>query len=166
MPNVETQLDALYAELPTIECQGKCYAACNGVSATYTESARIAARGFTVGVREPAGKRCDALSAFNTCRVHDIRPTICRVWGVASNIQCSYGCRPSRYLTSREVVDFLLRSFEIGGHPDFTPAYVATTRAYLEANPDATDAYDAFIRSGASREARDAYNYLHGIYGV
>lgn len=164
--DVNAELDALYAELPTMACRGKCHAACNGVSLSYAEQARIAERGYELPIRAGNGATCTALTALGTCAVYSVRPMICRLWGTSSSLNCSYGCRPTRMLTSMEIASFLLRSFQLGGHPHFTEAQAEQTRRYVEGNPEAADMYEAYIRGRANPELTNAHNYLLGIYGV
>ena len=49
------------------------------------------------------------------CSVYDIRPMICRLWGIVETMLCHHGCKPDRVLTAEEGFEFLQRAAEIGG---------------------------------------------------
>jgi Fe-S-cluster containining protein len=118
-------LDALYAELPSLECRGLCWHSCGPVDMSTAERERIAERGVDIpGYTMAAATRyretgavdaCPALGPFKTCGVHDIRPMICRLWGMTETMRCPHGCRPTRELSEQEQYAFLQRSRELGG---------------------------------------------------
>jgi Fe-S-cluster containining protein len=118
-------LEALYAELPSLECRGLCWHSCGPVDMSVTERERIADLGVTIpGYTREAAERyrttgkvdaCPALGPFKTCGVHAARPMICRLWGSTENMRCPHGCRPDRELSEAEGYEFLERSREIGG---------------------------------------------------
>lgn len=111
----DEKLDALYAELPSIPCRGFCSDSCGPIQMSIRERERI---------ERPHGKvecglgpSCSMLTPDRKCGVYDIRPLICRLWGLTESMQCPYGCKPDRLLTDEEGFDFLRRSIEIGGAP-------------------------------------------------
>ena len=118
-------LEALYAELPELECRGLCWHSCGPVDMSITERERIADLGVTIpGYTAEAAERyratgqvdaCPALGPFKTCGVHPARPMICRLWGMTETMRCPYGCRPTRELTETEGYEFLQRSRDVGG---------------------------------------------------
>lgn len=118
-------LEALYAQLPSLDCRGLCWHSCGPVDMSVTERERIADLGVTIpGYTAEAAERyrqtgkvdaCPALGPFKTCGVHPARPMICRLWGMTETMRCPYGCQPSRVLTEAEGYEFLERSREIGG---------------------------------------------------
>src|SRR4051794_13077086 len=124
-------LEALYAELPSLECKGLCWHNCGPIDMSVTERERVADLGVTIpGYTREAAERyretgkvdlCPALGPFKTCGVHPVRPMICRLWGMAETMRCPYGCRPSRELSEAEAYEFLERSREIGGSPEESP---------------------------------------------
>jgi Fe-S-cluster containining protein len=61
------------------------------------------------------GASCSMLTAARRCGVYEIRPMICRLWGVVEVMKCPYGCVPERYLTSQEGARLILEAEEIGG---------------------------------------------------
>lgn len=110
-----TQLEALYAELPSMECRGLCSESCGPVMMSRLEWQAICRR---IG-REPratATLTCPMLSEHR-CTVYDIRPTICRLWGLVDDetMRCPHGCVPDRWLTREEGYAFLRRAREISG---------------------------------------------------
>jgi Fe-S-cluster containining protein len=121
-------LDALYAELPSLECRGLCWQACGPVDMSPVEKSRIADLGVTIpGYTREAAERfretgkveaCPALGPFRTCGVYEARPMICRLWGLTETMRCPHGCRPSRELTEAEGYEFLERSRQLGGAVD------------------------------------------------
>lgn len=92
----EADLDALYAQLPAMECRGRCGPLCCGsIDMTPLERQRIRDRHqVDIPVLPPGPKMCPALTMFNSCGVYDLRPAICRLWGVAGFLRCRFGCRP------------------------------------------------------------------------
>jgi hypothetical protein len=94
----EAALDAVYAELPDVRCAGKCSGACGPVPMTELERDRIAAAGVRIPARVqrrgPGALNCPALNAFQRCSVYEVRPTMCRLWGVTQSLPCVFGCRP------------------------------------------------------------------------
>src|SRR5439155_26671783 len=91
------QLDALYAQLPTIACQGKCAIACSAIPLTDVEARRlqVVTHKKPRTVPGPAGgprERCVYLTADERCSAYAVRPLICRAWGVVPLLSCMHGC--------------------------------------------------------------------------
>ena len=106
-------LDELYSELPAFECQGHCADICRTtLMMSERERARMERQYGSVKARMSGW--C-SMYDDGRCKAHAERPMLCRLWGVTTDMACPYGCRPSRYLTPEEGVDFLKRSEEIGG---------------------------------------------------
>ncbi len=126
-------LDALYAQLPAIECRGRCWDSCTDVDASELERRRLAERGVhfsdipalqrlrahrTIG-KQPG--RCPALTSWNTCRVYELRPFTCRAFGMVlepgtplamtfrSAMMCDHGCVPDATITVADYVKLLDR---------------------------------------------------------
>lgn len=116
-------LDDLYGQLPALECKGLCHDTCTVIDMPELERQRIES---VTGVRIPLplyplrrafedGKvpRCPALGPLNTCRVYEVRPFICRAFGMvvtnrytpsAGPMMCDYGCIPDGVLDHTEFV--------------------------------------------------------------
>jgi Fe-S-cluster containining protein len=112
------QLDQLYAELPTIACQGMCWDSCGPIEMTVAERERISRAGVDI----PQGSYlrdgpalCPALTMLHQCSVYEIRPLICRIWGMTRRMRCNFGCKPDRYLSEPEAYEFIARAMEISG---------------------------------------------------
>lgn len=91
-------LEDLYAELPKVACQQRCSYACVNPDMTPLERERIReATGHTiVPIRDKtvARQNCRALGVLGTCTAYDLRPAVCRLWGVVRFLQCRHGCTP------------------------------------------------------------------------
>lgn len=111
-------LDALYAELPRLDCQGKCAESCGPIMMTRVEWARITKR---LKCAPKATTLTCPMLVNDRCSVYTIRPTLCRLWGMVESMPCPWGCVPERYLTDAEGQDFLLRAEAIS-EPDHAEA--------------------------------------------
>lgn len=118
------QLDAIYAELPTIACQGACAIACGPIPLTDLEARRLQlathVKPRTVikllvdgGVERPR-ERCIYLED-DRCRVYAVRPLICRAWGLVRMLSCMRGCLPDRWLKDTEFVRLAQAVERLGG---------------------------------------------------
>lgn len=122
-----TTLEELYAGLETVECIGRCWNSCGPIMMSKLERERIAERGVEIPafdsetsyrwsvLDEPL--HCPALTELKRCSVYEVRPLICRVYGVGrGELACRWGCKVSgRRLKTDEVMALLLRSFKLGG---------------------------------------------------
>lgn len=116
--DVNAELDALYATLPTIDCKGLCWDSCGRIGMSKAEHRRIVGEH---GVDIPDGTKsaqpalCVALTILRRCSVYEIRPLICRLWGLIESLPCTFGCRPERYLTDAEAYELLAQAHDISG---------------------------------------------------
>ena len=123
--DITRQLERLYATLPHIDCQRRCQSSCGPILMSRAESDRIAARvGRTP--RTKADLQCPMLSIMGACSIYDIRPTICRIYGLTESLACQFGCVPDRWLDEDEARRFLLRIQKLGAthgpaSPHFPP---------------------------------------------
>lgn len=110
------RLEALYAELPAIECQKKCAEACGVILMTRIEWRRIKRVTDRTEI-DPARPTTCPMLVNDLCSVYKLRPMICRLWGLVDNeyMRCIFGCKPDRYLTTEEGYSFLQRAREISG---------------------------------------------------
>jgi hypothetical protein len=106
------KLDALYAELPRLECQGKCAESCGPITMSRVEAERIAEVAGSVPTFG-ADLTCTMLRD-ERCAVYAVRPAICRLWGLVESMPCLWGCKPTRYLTNAEGYAFLERVGAVG----------------------------------------------------
>lgn len=145
-PEQAAALDALWATLPAMDCRGDCWDSCGPIRMSEPERARIvAAGGPTIPdahVRDGAYV-CPALTMFHQCGVYDLRPTICRLWGLVESMPCTFGCRPEGGLIpDAQGYEVLARSLEIAGDhaaaarmraPWATPELAAENSARMKA---------------------------------
>lgn len=97
-------LDAAHATIPSANCKGMCVECCGPVFMTRLEWDRITAR---VGKRPaPTPEQREKLECpmlkDGRCSVYDIRPTVCRLWGVEPSMPCPFGCKPDREFTAAD----------------------------------------------------------------
>ncbi len=115
------ELEALYAQLPDLQCRGLCEHSCAGhVDASHLERARILQRGVDLDAPTPDGS-CPALTrnlaGAGRCAVHPVRPTVCRLWGAVEAMPCPHGCRPAGGpANDAQALRWLLDALRIGGH--------------------------------------------------
>ncbi len=88
-------LESIYASLPSVVCQGLCAESCGPIACSQAEADRMEAAagrpleftsGLTCGYLDPVQRRCT---------VYAVRPMICRLWGVAKDMSCPWGCEPT-----------------------------------------------------------------------
>lgn len=99
------EMDALYGDLPFLKCKGLCAESCGPVLMSAAEWQRIIDRlGY-----EPKGDEtliCPMLEE-GRCSVYDIRPMICRLWGMTKQMRCPWGCMPAKWITKPAGQGFL-----------------------------------------------------------
>jgi len=123
-------LEDLYSQIPPLECKGLCHDTCTAIDASELERRRLRERGvelsylpISIQIRDikRAGvqPRCPALGPLNNCTVYDVRPMICRAFGVvyepaAYNVphsqpmMCDRGCIPDGTMNPREFARVML----------------------------------------------------------
>lgn len=118
MAEALAELQELYDSLPALACKGLCYDACTVIDASELERRRMAEHGVELPPMDSgahdrlktlieAGRtpRCPALSPLNTCRVYEVRPLICRAFGMVldratgKGLMCEHGCVPEGTIT-------------------------------------------------------------------
>jgi Fe-S-cluster containining protein len=117
----------LYAQLPSIDCQGLCWRSCSIIDMTWRENQRIREHGvkipkptleiLTIAAMSDRTPLCPALTGDKRCAVYDVRPLICRLYGVVESMPCEHGCQPSPgYLTDAQTHELFTEAMIIGGH--------------------------------------------------
>lgn len=144
------ELEALYAELPTIECKGLCQNSCGPIDMSDAERKRIVDLGMEIPLfthersqawANGAKLYCPALS-FGTevgfgCSVYEARPLICRVWGLGEGeLACPHGCEPSQRLTNGDVMRLVMRAMQIGGKAELPDLETQEVIARLMEDPE------------------------------
>lgn len=95
-------LRAVWDAIPDTGCKGLCIESCGPIGASEEELDLLADRG--VVIEDPLGAllavldgnepaTCPAL-VDGRCSVYDVRPTVCRLWGVVDEMPCPHGCVP------------------------------------------------------------------------
>jgi len=111
---VEQRLDAVYATLPALACKGLCQESCGPLGMTLPEYRRLTeATGTPPTVDDSL--TCSFLKD-GKCSAYDVRPAICRLWGLEESMQCEFGCKPAKVLTKAEAFQFLSRVDKATGH--------------------------------------------------
>ena len=104
------ELDRAYASLPRLNCQRKCQAACGPIVFSGEERERIERRMGTAW--RALSLQCPMLTPSGACAIYDIRPMICRLWGLTKSMACPFGCVPERWLTEDEAHALLAKAEE------------------------------------------------------
>ncbi len=123
-PDLIRKVEAIYARVPRMRnCNRRCRASCGPIDMFRVEFRRIAeALGFEPPAHTPSGD-CPMLDATGSCKVYEIRPLICRLWGAVDTpgMRCAFGCEPERWLSKAEA-DGLLREMAKLSRPMFRNA--------------------------------------------
>jgi Fe-S-cluster containining protein len=90
-----------WTKVPPMQCKGLCADSCGPIEASPLERRLLAAHGVRLPSVEDAlmemlaggDGKCPALRE-GRCSVYDVRPTICRLWGVVEGMPCPHGCVP------------------------------------------------------------------------
>lgn len=171
--DIAARLDRIYAQLPEIECRGKCWDSCGPIRMANVERQRIIAAGgpnIPEGTYSSAGGLCVALTILNRCGVYERRPMICRLWGLVESMPCTFGCRPEGGLLSdTDGYELLAQVLEVDGRhaeaaamrePWATPERAAASSRFLrEREADRLEAYE--IRERLAR-ANGGALYVQG----
>jgi Fe-S-cluster containining protein len=103
--NIPPEVRAVWSQIPDIDCKQKCQESCGPWSASTSEIDML--EQVLDETPDPDGDEQCPLLEDGDCQVYRIRPTICRLWGVADGMPCPWGCEPERRLY-REEADALL----------------------------------------------------------
>lgn len=106
----DEKIDAVWAQIPKIECKGLCHDSCTIINMSDSENNRIWRKhGFNLSGRifsllhrigmNTAEPICPALDKeTKRCTIYEDRPFVCRVYGVTKALKCSHGCVPKEWL--------------------------------------------------------------------
>ena len=117
MDPIADKIDQLYATLPDIKCKRRCQAACGPIMMSKAEANRIKER-LQRPVKPNSDLSCPMLSIMGSCTIYDIRPMICRLYGLANTLQCEHGCVPKRWLEDTEAKLLLQQLNDLSGTTD------------------------------------------------
>lgn len=76
--------------------------------------------------------RCPLLTEDGRCSAYQVRPLVCRQWGVGEDMKCPWGCEPERYLTEEETAEMLAWSGVFADPRSFHPEVVKLLRSPQE----------------------------------
>lgn len=120
------EIHTVWASLPHLECKGLCQESCGPIEASIVERAMLARAGVelpdpfeTLGdlVSGSGDATCPAL-VDGRCSAYEVRPLVCRLWGLVEEMPCPFGCVPEGgLLSSAEGRAIHERVLEIGGRP-------------------------------------------------
>lgn len=106
---IRFRLEEIWRKIPEIECKmcGKC---CGPHFWFYAEYLVIKDYLQKRGLKERFAKSlfdlCPYLDENKKCIIYEVRPTICRLFGVVEGLECPY-VRAERYLTRKEAYEIL-----------------------------------------------------------
>ncbi len=113
------KLEELYKRIPKIDCKGDCHHSCTIIPASKIEIKRAREKMLknpfnpVHALQNLQDKKipCCAALKERRCAIYNIRPAICRLYGVAEGIECQFGCKPDKLMTKQEAYD-LIREIE------------------------------------------------------
>ena len=105
---MKDSLQAIYAEIPPVNCQRKCQEACGPILMSNAEMVIIQCVG-QLPKPDPRTLTCSKLR-FGSCSIYGMRPLICRLWASAEGMECPWGCKPEKYLTRNQAGLLLARA--------------------------------------------------------
>ena len=125
--SAEAALRKLYDSLPKIQCQGKCHNTCGPIIMSEFEQLRMGEANGGLPILMPlpdvdaglnAGLYCPFLTPEKRCGIYDVRPLICRLWGVVKTygntpMLCPHGCKLDRLMTDQEAAEAIRKAEEI-----------------------------------------------------
>lgn len=102
----------IYKRIPNANCKGLCVESCSMIGFTKLEGNQMA--GFS-------GKQpfitdnvvCGYLSE-GKCSIYEVRPAICRLFGVTEKLPCEFGCTPDKILLEVQSMQILSEIDKLG----------------------------------------------------
>lgn len=107
-PAVLRKLDAIYDQIPSINCKQLCGKTnCGPVRCTKIENRNIedaTGRGLQFPFVQINDLTCPHLENGKDCSIYPVRPLICRLFGVVDvkEMRCPHGCVPEKWMTHDE----------------------------------------------------------------
>lgn len=111
-------LKNVYESLPKIVCKKLCQESCGPIIVGAQERKEIADYlGYDPFIEKKEilekfkdGKildyNCPMLDS-GSCSIHNIRPLICRLYGVVKGMQCRFGCVPKKFMKASKARDLI-----------------------------------------------------------
>jgi Fe-S-cluster containining protein len=91
---IDRSLQRIYERLPHLACKGLCTDSCGPIEMSTRERVRIEQKAGRAVEYVPASGACSMLDAHGRCSVYELRPMICRLWGMTEAMRCPHGCVP------------------------------------------------------------------------
>lgn len=130
--DIDRELNALYDQVPELDCKGHCHHSCGPIKMSARERQRLAQAGHKVSDYQTMLAKAQADPAHaaehltcnlldpdtRKCRAYELRPMICRVWGSSDALPCPYGCQPKDEqprLSEDQTVELMDASVAAGG---------------------------------------------------
>lgn len=109
----QSKLKKIYEKIPKIECKKSCAASCSVIMMSDAEHKVIKNKtGISPSFCEKTGS-CNLLKE-NHCMAYDVRPLICRLFGVVEAMRCPHGCIPERFISDEEAEALIKATKELG----------------------------------------------------
>lgn len=112
----------VWKTIPEVACTGKCAPYCTAIAMSEEELGIVRERipsfpdaqtGLDRLAEDPEGYKCPALQ-LGRCIIHDVRPTVCRLFGNAERLPCPEGCETPK-LSKKETSDIMDAARAAGG---------------------------------------------------
>jgi len=104
-------LVSLYKNIPDVECKGLCHESCTLIPVSKIERKRIrehtkltfdsVLKNFDNLCKTGEVSSCKALKD-QRCSIYNLRPAICRGFGVVESLECPFGCEPINKLSKTQ----------------------------------------------------------------
>lgn len=113
------KLAVFYDSLPKVACTGQCHDCCGPINWGSNEAQLVELKTGKPAVLVQRDKelRCGYLNDEKRCEVYELRPLICRLFGLVEKMRCPFGCEPERWLTDEEARGLLQKmKVLVGGY--------------------------------------------------
>lgn len=164
---IDAALQELYDQIPAIPaCDGSCWTSCGPIDMSDRERQRIRHAGFKITPMDEARASadtywCEALTSGKRCAIYELRPVICRLWGVMESLPCPYGCIPDGgWLPDIEGHRLIARAWIIGGG---RPELDSLSDEEIDAALRATGFTEQLERIRQRGQIGDRKRMVHGI---
>jgi uncharacterized protein len=105
------EIDKIYDSLPKLNCCKDCFDSCGVIPLFWAEWYRIEQRlGKPMplaDVNSPKFEGYCPLLVDKKCSVYEVRPIICRLWGLVEAMPCIFGCKPEKILPEEKSLEAL-----------------------------------------------------------
>lgn len=124
------RLRQIWDRVPKVDCQGLCHGACGVILMSALEHRLIENHVGKIPQRDMQdGLSCPLLNEeTKRCKVYDVRPLVCRLYGAVEGMECKHGCLVhGPLLTKQQGWELMAEAFKLSGSPvlkcshQFTP---------------------------------------------